>query len=145
MCAEIPAGTKCKVFGQDGEVLSHMDGVVHVNVNGEAVSVLPEQVELPEGAPQEKKDDGTGDESLAPSSEDGFDPAEQSLRNALVERLIHTVVKMESRVAALEAAANTKLPTNDEGTAVAGDAAPATESTEATPTGDAAADAPPVT
>lgn len=49
---EIPAGTKVKVAMtqkgettvQDAEVLAHMDGLVHVNLNGEAISVDPSQI-----------------------------------------------------------------------------------------------------
>jgi hypothetical protein len=49
---EIPAGSKVKVAMtekgvttyQDAEVLAHMDGLVHVNLNGDAVSVDPSQI-----------------------------------------------------------------------------------------------------
>jgi prefoldin subunit 5 len=49
---EIPAGTKVKVAVtqkgvttyQDAEVLAHMDGLVHVDMNGDAVSVDPSQI-----------------------------------------------------------------------------------------------------
>jgi hypothetical protein len=49
---EIPAGSKVKVAMiekgvttyQDAEVLAHMDGLVHVDLNGEAVSVDPSQI-----------------------------------------------------------------------------------------------------
>lgn len=49
---EIPAGTQVKVaVTQDGvstvrdaEVLAHMDGVVHVNMDGDAVSIAPSQI-----------------------------------------------------------------------------------------------------
>ena len=62
---EIPAGTKVKVVVtqkgvttyQDAEVLAHMDGLVHVNLNGEAVSVDPSQIVM-------------GDEPVLPSGAD---------------------------------------------------------------------------
>lgn len=49
---QISAGTKVKVAVtqkgvttlQDAEVLAHMDGLVHVDLNGEAVSVDPSQI-----------------------------------------------------------------------------------------------------
>ena len=44
MSDKIPAGTKVKVSGQDAEVVEHGDGVVHVSIDGETVSVLPSQV-----------------------------------------------------------------------------------------------------
>jgi hypothetical protein len=52
---EIPAGTKVKVAVtqkgvttyQDAEVLAHMDGLVHVSMDGEAVSVVPSQIVPP--------------------------------------------------------------------------------------------------
>lgn len=51
---EIPSGTKVfvvstskgKTVRRTAEVLSHMDGVVHVDLDGEAVSVTPDQIEL---------------------------------------------------------------------------------------------------
>lgn len=56
MSTEIPAGTNVKVAMiskgvttiKDAEVLAHMDGLVHVNMDGEAVSVDPSQIVTPD-------------------------------------------------------------------------------------------------
>lgn len=55
---EIPAGTKVKVAMtskgaisiRDAEVLAHMDGLVHVDMDGQAVSIDPSQI-VPADAP----------------------------------------------------------------------------------------------
>lgn len=101
---EIPAGTKVGVLVtkkgvtsvQVAEVLAHMDGLVHVDLDGEAVSVDPSQI-VPPDAP-------------APSAESGpavLDPADahakiDALAEEITQKVIAVLKPLEDRVAALE-------------------------------------------
>lgn len=149
---EIPAGTKVKVNGQDAEVLSHMDGVVHVSMNGEAVSVLPSQVV-------------TGD-NAAPAPQNIFTPIVETLeklsdvppevmdqieKQMAILETVHSIQArmdaLEARVTALEtpkpidaAAPAAQLQPNDESTAPVAVAEPAGEG-QATSAPEAAANA----
>lgn len=49
-------GAKVKVFGREAEVVEHADGVVHVLLDGETVSVQPIQVEAIDLPSQEDLD-----------------------------------------------------------------------------------------
>lgn len=101
---EIPAGTKVKVNGQSGEVLAHMDGVVHVNIDGEVVSVDPSQVMTGDASP------------AAPSAEEGgigSDPTDEVKKLSEIPAevitaldrqiaLMNKIPDLESRIATLE-------------------------------------------
>jgi hypothetical protein len=66
---EIPAGTKVQVAVtskgvttmQDAEVLAHMDGLVHVQMNGEVVSIDPSQIQVIDPPALRKKNDEPGE------------------------------------------------------------------------------------
>lgn len=150
---EIPAGTKVKVAVtqkgvttfQDAEVLAHMDGLVHVNLNGDAVSVDPSQIRLPD-APIEGMQSTT-----APAENSG----NAQIVAELIAQLTARVSALESQVADIQdrlleiakpidaaAPAAQKLPINDESTALVAPAEPTGEvklNVEATP--ETAADA----
>jgi hypothetical protein len=82
---EIPAGTKVKVAVtqkgvttyQDAEVLSHMDGLVHVDMNGEAVSVDPSQIVTGDAPPAQENADAD-----APPAEESNEIAQPSQENS---------------------------------------------------------------
>jgi hypothetical protein len=101
---EIPAGTKVKVAVtqkgvttfQDAEVLAHMDGLVHVNLNGDAVSVDPSQIVIGD-APIE------GMQSTAtPPAQEGVsavDPGNAQIVAELIAALTARVAALESKIA----------------------------------------------
>jgi hypothetical protein len=129
---EIPAGTRVKVATtqkgettmHDAEVLAHMDGLVHVNIDGQAVSVDLSQVVTPDapaaaaGAPIV--------EVPAMPTENGNEKvtatmiAELSARVAALEGAVGSiesrVTSIEARLAATqfpEAPENETQPTNE--------------------------------
>lgn len=129
---EIPAGTKVKVNGQAGEVLAHMDGVVHVDINGEAVSVDPSQVVVvgESGAPAQES--ATVTENVSASAIDKLNARIAELEAQFKDGWT-AVCAVESRVTALEAAAKIiyaatpaaqSSTTDDKGTASAASAEP---------------------
>ena len=99
---EIPAGSKVKVAitekgvttMRDAEVLAHMDGLVHVNLDGQAVSVDPSQIVM--------------DDAPAEGTQENAAPAETGSGNAqvaadLIANLTARVTDLEVRLTALEA------------------------------------------
>ena len=101
---EIPAGTKVKVAVtqkgvttyQDAEVLAHMDGLVHVDLNGQAVSVDPSQIVM-------------GDAPLANSANppaqvkgiiDAEIYADMDATNARIDALTARVTALEVKISA---------------------------------------------
>lgn len=104
---EIPAGTrvhittiqKGKPVLQEGEVLAHMNGVVHVDVAGQAVSVDPSQVTIHDpNAPAPAAPAENGNEKVTATL-----IAELTGRVAALEGAVGSI---ESRVTAIE----TRLP-----------------------------------
>jgi hypothetical protein len=114
---EIPAGTKVKVATtqkgvttyQDAEVLAHMDGLVHVNLNGEAVSVDPSQIvtgDAPAALPpvqgvQTATENSSGNEKIVADL-----IANLTARVTILESdgrdIMAAIADMQTRVAALE-------------------------------------------
>ena len=96
MAAEIPAGTKVKVAMtskgvtsiRDAEVLAHMDGLIHLDVGGDAVSVDPSQIV-------------TGDAPIEGAQSTAFPPAPaENSGNAQIA--VDVITGLTARVADLE-------------------------------------------
>lgn len=103
---EIPAGSKVQVAltqkgvttFHDAEVLAHMDGLVHVNLNGEAVSVDPSQI-VTSDAPAA----GTGSDSAWDEVKELSDvPPEVIAQLEKQMAILETVPGIEARVQTLE-------------------------------------------
>ena len=154
---EIPAGTKVKVTitskGEttlhDAEVLAHMDGVVHVDMDGEALSVDPSQIVLPD-TPAVTPGPANTIEKLENVNPEIMDQLEKQMA------LLETVPAIEARVSKLESdfldlqarvtaaltpapAATEEIPNDDASTTSPASAEPAGNDPNANP--DAAADA----
>lgn len=99
---EIPAGTKVKVAMtqkgvttvHDAEVLAHMDGLVHVDMDGQAVSVDPSQIVTDDKPVDENQS------AAAPPVNDG----NAQIAAELIAGLTARIVKLEARMADAESA-----------------------------------------
>lgn len=78
MDEKIPAGTMVKIGKQEGTVISHGDGVVHVDIDGDEVSVSPSQIEI---VPLSKGQSGKDSPESKKKDEDELDD-ENSEANA---------------------------------------------------------------
>jgi hypothetical protein len=154
---EIPAGSKVKVAVtqkgvttyQNAEVLAHMDGLVHVDLDGQAVSVDPSQI-MPLDAPIE----GMQVQSTAFPPPLAADPDNAQIVSELIAALAARVFVLETlpsycselhaRIEAIEArlpaeggVVNPPVPPKDPAFAV--EETHSTESTTVAATGEAAA------
>jgi hypothetical protein len=108
---EIAAGTKVKVAItskgvtsiRDAEVLAHMDGLIHLNMDGEAVSVDPSQI-VPGDAPVADPADPPAPAENSGSAQMIADViAGLTARLAVLETLPSYVSELHARIDALEA------------------------------------------
>lgn len=102
MADQIPAGTVVQIDGKDATVLEHGDGVVHVEMDGEAVSVHPSQIDAP---PAKKNESPDADPANAPDPADDDDSPIIKLMTAMLRKDGEVIADLKSRVEILEARA----------------------------------------
>lgn len=99
MDEKIPAGTMVKVGKQEGTVVSHGEGVVHVDIGGEIVSLDDSKVEIVGG---DKKKAATSPSGSFPGTADPANPAQDEDSAEMTSMVFLRLAAMANRIGELE-------------------------------------------